>query len=77
MISIRETKRIRILAHSFREAVMDDKVKCACEHCSCMVDTASALERGGQYYCDESCADGHVTQASCGHDDCDCGEPAH
>lgn len=52
---------------------MDDKVKCACEHCSCEVDQTNAIEQGGKYYCDESCANGHVDKATCGHAGCNCG----
>ncbi len=51
---------------------MDDKIKCACEHCTCMVETATAIEQDGNFYCDESCANGHIDQASCGHADCNC-----
>ena len=53
---------------------MADKVKCACEHCSCMVETDNAIVKDDQYYCDESCANGHVDKASCGHAGCSCAE---
>jgi hypothetical protein len=52
---------------------MDSTVKCACEHCSCQVDTTTAIEKDGRFYCDESCANGHVEKASCGHAGCNCG----
>jgi hypothetical protein len=51
---------------------MDDKVQCACDHCECMVEPADAIVKDGQYYCDESCANGHVDKSSCGHADCNC-----
>ena len=51
---------------------MDDKIKCACDHCSCMVESANAIEKDGKYYCDESCANSHVDQVGCGHTGCDC-----
>ncbi len=51
---------------------MDDKIKCACEHCTCMVETETAIKKNGSFYCDESCANGHVEKVGCGHENCNC-----
>ncbi len=51
---------------------MADKIKCACDECICMVDTNNAFEKDGQYYCDESCSNGHIDHVGCGHEGCGC-----
>jgi hypothetical protein len=49
-------------------------MKCACESCLCVVSIADAIEKNGQYYCCEACADGHTDKSKgCGHTGCGCG----
>lgn len=45
-----------------------DHMKCAHEHCTCVVATAEAIERDGLYYCSEACATG----GGCSHKGCPC-----
>lgn len=47
-------------------------LKCACEPCVCQVDTDTAIERNGQYYCSDACAEGHPGGKGCGHAGCEC-----
>ncbi len=48
-------------------------MKCACRHdCLCEVGQQGGLERQGQVYCSETCADGHRTGQGCGHAGCNC-----
>ncbi|MGB3756333.1 MAG: metallothionein [Rivularia sp. (in: cyanobacteria)] len=51
-----------------------DLMKCACEKCLCIVKVDSAVNKDGQYYCSEACADGHKTVAGCGHSGCGCSD---
>ncbi|MEO0406972.1 MAG: metallothionein [Cyanobacteria bacterium P01_A01_bin.135] len=48
------------------------QVKCACGDCQCVVDTSTALEKDGQYYCSEACANGHQGGGTCRMSDCGC-----
>lgn len=49
------------------------QMKCACEPCLCIVDTATAVEKDGKYYCSNACASGHADAGSgCGHPGCGC-----
>ncbi len=49
------------------------QMKCACEQCLCVVDTSSAVEKSGKYYCSQACADGHQNgEKGCGHTGCGC-----
>ncbi|MDA0265706.1 MAG: metallothionein [Cyanobacteria bacterium] len=49
------------------------QMKCACDDCLCIVDISSALQQEGQYYCSETCANGHSAGGSgCGHTGCNC-----
>lgn len=47
---------------------------CACPRCLCQVDRddPAVLEIDGSYYCGPSCAEGHLSQAGCGHANCSC-----
>lgn len=45
-------------------------MKCACSDCLCVVETATAFEKSGQYFCSEQCA--NHTGEGCGHKGCDC-----
>lgn len=50
------------------------QMKCACESCLCIVDISKAVEKEGQYYCGEACANGHSEGSEgCGHPGCNCG----
>ena len=44
------------------------QMKCACESCRCLVETASAVQKDGQYYCSDACANGE----GCDHAGCGC-----
>lgn len=49
------------------------QMKCACEQCLCIVDTSSAVEKEGKYYCSQACAEGHQDgQKGCAHSGCGC-----
>ncbi|MCU0544900.1 MAG: metallothionein [Oscillatoriaceae cyanobacterium Prado104] len=48
------------------------QMKCACLSCLCVVNLSAAIERSGQYYCSEACADGHPNGSGCGHAGCTC-----
>ncbi|MGB0563086.1 MAG: metallothionein [Spirulinaceae cyanobacterium] len=49
------------------------QMKCACESCLCIVDTSKAVQKHDQYYCSQTCADGHADGgAGCGHTGCTC-----
>ncbi len=49
------------------------QMKCACEPCLCIVDTNQAIQKNGQYYCSEGCANGHSDNSTgCGHTGCSC-----
>ena len=45
------------------------KTQCVCPDCDCMAD--DSFEKDGKSYCSESCANGHVDGAGCGHN-CGC-----
>lgn len=45
---------------------------CACEACNCDLGRHDAVIKNGKTYCSAACADGHQTQAGCGHEDCPC-----
>ncbi|MDJ1183289.1 metallothionein [Roseofilum casamattae] len=48
------------------------QMKCACDSCLCVVDVATALQKSGQVYCSEACANGHPDGSGCGHPGCQC-----
>ncbi|MBE9158632.1 metallothionein [Nodosilinea sp. LEGE 06152] len=49
------------------------QMKCACDSCLCIVDTSEALEKDGQYFCSDACANGHPEGSTgCGHTGCGC-----
>ena len=48
------------------------QVKCACPSCECAVDEDSALQRNGQYFCCEACANEHPDGAECQQSGCGC-----
>ncbi|NRA64174.1 MAG: metallothionein [Pseudobacteriovorax sp.] len=45
-------------------------MKCACSDCLCIVDTSTAKETNGKFYCSDECA--NHTGKGCGHKGCDC-----
>lgn len=48
-------------------------MKCACsKQCVCDVSQHEGLERNGQMYCSENCAEGHANAPGCGHTGCNC-----
>ncbi|WP_036480220.1 metallothionein [Myxosarcina sp. GI1] len=49
-------------------------VQCACDRCQCDVSLEEAIKKGDRYYCCEACANGHVNDESCKHQDCSCGD---
>lgn len=48
------------------------QMKCACESCLCIVTISDAIQKGGQYFCGQACADGHTSGSGCGHTGCGC-----
>ena len=48
------------------------QMKCACESCLCIVSPTDAVQKDGQYYCGDACADGHPAGQGCGHTGCQC-----
>lgn len=52
---------------------LTESITCACGKCSCTVDPATAIEKDGQYYCCEACANGHADGKGCGKSGCGCG----
>ncbi|MEL6223299.1 MAG: metallothionein [Cyanobacteria bacterium J06627_8] len=48
------------------------QLKCACEPCSCIVDTSKAVQKGDKYYCSDACASGHADGAACAKSGCGC-----
>lgn len=48
------------------------QMKCACSSCLCIVDLSSALEKNGQYFCSNGCAEGHKNGEGCSVDGCGC-----
>ncbi|MGD1851062.1 MAG: metallothionein [Cyanophyceae cyanobacterium] len=48
------------------------KVKCACVPCSCQVEVSTGVEKNGQYYCSDACADGHAGGGACSSSGCGC-----
>ena len=48
------------------------QTQCACESCECMVNTDSAVQKDGKYYCSDACANGHPNGTGCGHAGCEC-----
>jgi metallothionein len=48
-------------------------MKCACESCLCVISIADAVEKDEQFYCSESCANGHTDGKGCSHQGCTCG----
>jgi metallothionein len=48
-------------------------MQCACEHsCTCEVTPQQSIERNGNHYCSEACANGHPRGEGCGHSGCSC-----
>ena len=47
---------------------MNKANKCAKQNCDCELGTSDLVEKSGQKYCSQKCADGQ----SCGHDACPC-----
>jgi metallothionein len=45
---------------------------CACGPCGCAVDPETAIEKNGQLYCCEACANGHTDGTACGNSGCGC-----
>jgi hypothetical protein len=51
---------------------MDEKVKCACPTCNCMVAPDKAVRRDGKLYCSVVCAyECTATTCLCVHDRCE------
>jgi len=48
------------------------QMKCACPSCLCIVNLSDAIQKDGQYYCSDACANGHTDGAGCGHHGCGC-----
>lgn len=46
--------------------------KCACDDCLCIVDINDAVQKDGQNYCSDACAEGHPDGASCALTGCRC-----
>lgn len=46
--------------------------KCACADCVCVINISDALEKDGQNYCSEACANGHSSGSGCDHHGCKC-----
>lgn len=49
--------------------------KCACPSCNCELDN-HAVQRGGQRYCCDACANGHANGEACQMGQCGCATPA-
>ncbi|MEM9246377.1 MAG: metallothionein [Cyanobacteria bacterium P01_F01_bin.153] len=50
------------------------EMTCACEPCSCVVKTDTAVAKDGKYYCTDACANGHPEGSeACGKSGCGCG----
>lgn len=48
------------------------QMKCACPSCLCIVDISNALQKNGQYFCSNACAEGHKNGESCCNNGCEC-----
>lgn len=48
------------------------KQQCDCPDCVCMVEKTTAIEKNGEYFCSDSCANGHTDGPGCGHTGCGC-----
>lgn len=46
--------------------------KCACDPCVCIVEIADAIQKDGQNYCSNACANGHPEGPGCEHSGCKC-----
>ncbi|MBA1228949.1 metallothionein [Pseudomonas viridiflava] len=49
---------------------------CACPHCECATTGDQAVERDGQRFCCEACAEHHVNHQHCQSPGCHCEEAA-
>ena len=47
---------------------------CACTSCECEVATGDAIEKEGELFCSNQCAEGHAGEEGCGHEGCECHE---
>lgn len=46
--------------------------KCACTDCVCIVSMDDAIQKDGENYCSDACANGHETGSGCEHAGCKC-----
>jgi hypothetical protein len=47
-------------------------VQCACPDCTCVIDEHQGIDRNGEIFCSEACADLHPHGTPCPSESCQC-----